>query len=87
MNLMRMTLIDAGGGVSFVAHGEALPALLRACATGPDRIDTLLDRVEETVMEEYRRGRDPEEARKAIRAALDGDAGSAPSGGANRLDQ
>ncbi len=46
MNLMRLTLIDAGGGVSFVAHGEALPALLRACATSPGTIDELLERTE-----------------------------------------
>ncbi len=46
MNLMRLTLIDPAGGVSFVMHGEALPALLRACATNPATIDELLDRVE-----------------------------------------
>lgn len=46
MNLMRITLIDQTGGVSFVAHGEALPALLRACATGPREIDELLERAE-----------------------------------------
>ena len=46
MNLMRITLIDQYGGLSFVAHGEALPALMRACATGPDDIDVLLERAE-----------------------------------------
>jgi hypothetical protein len=46
MNLMRLTLIDASGGVSFDAHGEALPALLRSCATGPRNIDQLLERSE-----------------------------------------
>lgn len=46
MNLLRLTLIDARGGVSFVAHGEALPALLRACASGPATIDELLERAE-----------------------------------------
>jgi hypothetical protein len=46
MNLLRMTIIDAAGGVSFVAHGEALPALLRACSTNPAGIDELLDRAE-----------------------------------------
>lgn len=46
MNLMRLTLIDATGGVSFVAHGEALPALLRSCATGPRDIGELLERAE-----------------------------------------
>src|SRR6266481_4283840 len=46
MNLLRLTLIDPAGGVSFVAHGEALPALLKACATDPKSIDELLERVE-----------------------------------------
>jgi hypothetical protein len=43
MNLMRMTVIDAGGGVSFVAHGEAIPALLRACAAGAGSFGELID--------------------------------------------
>jgi hypothetical protein len=46
MNLMRMTVIDRAGGVSFVAHGEALPALMKACATNPDALDELLERAE-----------------------------------------
>jgi hypothetical protein len=46
MNLMRMTIIDREGGVSFVAHGEALPALLKACATNPDGIGDLLERAD-----------------------------------------
>jgi hypothetical protein len=46
MNLLRLTLIDQRGGISFVAHGEALPALLRACAAGPRDIDDLLGRSE-----------------------------------------
>ncbi len=46
MNLMRMTIIDRSGGVSFVAHGEALPALLKACATDPRDLDELLERTE-----------------------------------------
>ena len=46
VNLMRMTLIDAVGGISFVAPGEALPALMRACATGPAGIDEVLARAE-----------------------------------------
>jgi hypothetical protein len=32
MNLFRFTVIDSSGGISFVAHAEALPALLKACA-------------------------------------------------------
>jgi len=46
MNLLRMTIIDKQGGVSFVAHGEALPALLKACATNPGDLDELLARSE-----------------------------------------
>jgi len=46
MNLMRLTIIDPAGGVSFVAHGEALPALLKACAANPRSVDELLDRAE-----------------------------------------
>lgn len=46
MNLLRLTLIDDRGGISFVAHGEALPALMKACATGPRDIDDLLERSE-----------------------------------------
>jgi hypothetical protein len=46
MNLLRLTIIDPAGGVSFVAHGEALPALLRACATGPSTMGDLLERAE-----------------------------------------
>jgi len=46
MNLLRLTLIDESGGVSFVAHGEALPALLRACANGARTIGELLDEAE-----------------------------------------
>ncbi len=46
MNLLRLTIIDPSGGVSFVAHGEALPALLRSCTTNPAGIDELLERAE-----------------------------------------
>jgi hypothetical protein len=46
MNLLRLTIVDTSGAVSFIAHGEALPALLKACATNPDGMGELLDRVE-----------------------------------------
>lgn len=46
MNLLRLTVIDAGGGVSFVAHGEALPALLRSCTADPKTLPALLDGAE-----------------------------------------
>jgi hypothetical protein len=46
MNLMRLTLIDEDGAISFVAHGEALPALLKACASRPRNLEELLERAE-----------------------------------------
>ncbi|MBI2724323.1 MAG: hypothetical protein HYX50_04600 [Chloroflexi bacterium] len=42
MNLFRLTFIDGDGGLSFVAHGEALPALLKACALNPASTERLL---------------------------------------------
>ena len=35
MNLLRFTLIDQSGGISFVADAEVLPALLRGCQQEP----------------------------------------------------
>lgn len=46
MNLLRLTIVDPRGAVSFVTHGEALPALMRACTTNPHTIDELLERAE-----------------------------------------
>ncbi|MEX1193455.1 MAG: hypothetical protein WD904_11360 [Dehalococcoidia bacterium] len=46
MNLLRCTVIDRSGGVSFLTHGDALPALVAACATNPDEIHDFLDRAE-----------------------------------------
>ena len=46
MNLMRFTVIDGGGGVSFVAHGDALPALVKACGANPTTLEDLLRLVE-----------------------------------------
>lgn len=43
MNLFRFTIIDDGGGISFVAHADALPALLKACAREPVSVEELLD--------------------------------------------
>ncbi len=42
MNLLRLTIIDAHGGVSFVADAEALPSLVAACARNPATFDELL---------------------------------------------
>lgn len=46
MNLLRLTFIDASGGISFIAHGEALPALLKSCATDPPSTADLIERAE-----------------------------------------
>ncbi len=43
MNLFRFTIIDEHGVVSFVAHAEALPALLKALARQADTLRQLLD--------------------------------------------
>ncbi len=42
MNLIRCTIVDRQGAVSFVAHGDALPALVAACAAGPTDLEELL---------------------------------------------
>jgi hypothetical protein len=46
MNLMRCTVVDAAGTVSFIIHGEALPALVAACARNPAALGELLDLVD-----------------------------------------
>jgi hypothetical protein len=46
MNLLRITIVDPSGAVSFVGHGEALPALMRSCTTNPRTTDELLERSE-----------------------------------------
>lgn len=43
MNLIRCTIVDDKGAVSFVAHCDALPALVAACAANPDSLEALLD--------------------------------------------
>ena len=42
MNFIRCTIVDRQGVVSFVAHGDALPALVAACAAGPTDYEELL---------------------------------------------
>jgi len=42
MNVLRCTIIDESGGVSFVTHGDALPALVAACTANPRTLDELL---------------------------------------------
>jgi hypothetical protein len=43
MNLIRLTVIDQSGGVSFIAHGDALPAMVKACSFYPQTLEDLLD--------------------------------------------
>lgn len=42
MNIVRCTLIDHTGGISFVADAEALPALVRGCQHDPTTAEELL---------------------------------------------
>jgi hypothetical protein len=46
MNVLRCTIIDQAGGISFVTHGDALPALVAACAANPHTVDDFLTSVE-----------------------------------------
>ncbi len=46
MNVLRCTIIDEAGGISFLTHGDALPALVAACTRNPATLDELLDSVE-----------------------------------------
>ena len=46
MNVLRCTVIDQRGAVSFVTHGDALPALVAACASNPGTLEELLQRAE-----------------------------------------
>ena len=46
MNLLRLTIVDPNGAISFVTHGEALPALMRSCATNPKTMYDFLERAE-----------------------------------------
>ena len=46
MNVLRCTVIDSNGGVSFLTHGDALPALVAACSTNPPSIQDFFARVE-----------------------------------------
>ena len=43
MNFIRCTIVDRQGVVSFVAHGDALPALVAACAADPFSLGELLE--------------------------------------------
>ena len=43
MNVMRFTVIDRRGGVSFVAPCTSLPALVSGCSRDPETLGQLLD--------------------------------------------
>ncbi len=47
MSLMRYTIVDQNGGVSFVADEYMLTALVAACSTNPTTVEGLLDAVHE----------------------------------------
>lgn len=46
MNVLRCTVIDKMGGVSFLTHGDALPALVKACASNPTTVQAFLTAAE-----------------------------------------
>lgn len=46
MNVLRCTVIDDDGGVSFLTHVDALPALVAACTSNPRNLSELLERAE-----------------------------------------
>lgn len=43
MNLLRCTVIDLRGAVSFIIDGDALPALVKGCASAPSKLEEFLD--------------------------------------------
>jgi len=43
MNLMRCTIVDDRGAVSFVMDADALPAVVKACASNPRSLEAALD--------------------------------------------
>ena len=51
MDVMRLTIIDAIGTASFIAHSSAALALTAACSTNPATLDELL-----TASQRYDRG-------------------------------
>ena len=44
--LIRVTIVDLRGAISFVAHRQALPALMRGCTTNPHSVGELLERAD-----------------------------------------
>jgi len=46
MDVIRCTIVDSTGAVSFVTHGDSLPALVAACASNPKTTEEFLDLAE-----------------------------------------
>jgi hypothetical protein len=46
MNVIRCTIIDGRGAVSFVADGDALPALVAACSANPITLEEFLNQAD-----------------------------------------
>jgi hypothetical protein len=46
VNVIRCTVVDGGGAVSFIVHGDALPALAASCAANPTSLEELLEQAE-----------------------------------------
>lgn len=46
MNIMRYTVVDPEGAVSFILHGDALPAFLASCSANPPTLRALLEGAE-----------------------------------------
>ena len=46
MNVIRCTVVDRRGAVSFIVHGDALPALAASCTANPTSLEELLEQAE-----------------------------------------
>ncbi len=46
VNVIRCTIIDRRGSVSFITHADALPALVAACTTNPASLEQVLSGAE-----------------------------------------
>jgi len=46
MNVLRCSVVDQRGAVSFLVHGDALAALVAACTSSPATLDELLEQAE-----------------------------------------
>lgn len=46
MNVLRCTVIDRTGAISFLTHGDSLPALVAACTVSPETVEEFLSGVD-----------------------------------------